>query len=167
MRVVVVASGERDWLRRLAPQNLSVPALLWVEGPEAIAESHRLSALLSERGYPNRWLSLYKRPALREEALSTPWPQTRLATYLAEVPLLVLSDTEIHLYALWKALGAQSLIHETLFLVRHYKHPLLLQEEIRLPSQQSAEWAMLYEDLLPDLQAAATWQPCKLVPTLS
>jgi len=165
MRVVVVASGEKDWPRRLAPQNLSVPTLLWVEGAEAIAESHRLSALLSERGYPNRWLPLYKRPSLREEALSTPWPQTRLATYLAELSLLVLSDTETHLYTLWKALQAQGLIHETLFLVRHYKHPLFLEEEPTLPSERSAEWAVLYEDLLPDLQAAATWQPCKLVPT--
>ena len=166
MRVVVVASGERDWLRRLSPQNLSVPTLLWVEGPEAIAESHRLSALLSERGYPNRWLPLYRRPALREETLSTPWPETRLATYLTETPLLVLSDAEIHLHTLWKALHTQGLIHETLFLVRHYKHPLLLQEALTLPSEQSAEWAARYEDLLPDLQAAAAWQPCKLVPTL-
>ncbi len=167
MRVVVVASGENDWLRRVGLREADYPTLLWVEGPNAIRESHRLSALLSERGLSNRWLPLYKRPSLWQEALTKPWLQTQLASFLKETPLLVLSDAEARLKALWNTLQAQGLIQETLFLVRHYKHPLFQEGPITLPSEAVAEWMRLYEDIASDLRAAAAWQPCTLLPILA
>ncbi len=167
MRVVVVAPGEKDWLRRVGLREVSMPTLVWVEGPEAIAESHRMSAILSECGLPNRWIPLYRRPTLRQEALSRPWTQTQLHAYLLEMPLLVLSDYDTYLKALWNTLKNQNLLKETLYLVRHYRHPLFQEGPISLPSEVASEWVTLYEDLAPDLQAAATWLPCKLVPTLT
>jgi len=167
MRVIVVASGEKDWLRRVALREVSVPTLVWVEGPHAIAESHRMSAVLSECGLPNRWVPLYRRPTLRQEALSRPWPQTRLHAFLQEVPLLVLSDTDTHLKALWNTFKNQNLLQETLYLVRHYRHPLFQDGPISLSSETSSRWVTLYEDLAPDLHAAAAWLPCKLISTLT
>ncbi len=167
MRAIVVASGEKDWLRRVGLREVSMPTLVWVEGPQAIAESHRLSAILSECGLPNRWIPLYKRPTLRQEALSRPWPQTQLHAYLQEVPLLVLSDTDVYLKTLWNILKNQNLLEETLYLVRHYRHPAFQDGPIALPSKAASEWVTLYEDLAPDLQAAAAWLPCKLIPTLT
>ncbi len=167
MRVIVVASGEKDWLRRVGLREVSVPTLLWVEGPDAIAESHRMSAILSERGLVNRWIPLYKRPALREEALLRPWPQTQLYHYLQEVPLLVLSDDAIYLKALWNTLKNQDLLRETLYLVRHYLHPLFQKGPVDLSSEETQKWTTLYEDLAPDLHAATQWLPCKLIPTLT
>ncbi len=167
MRIIVVASGEKDWFRRIGFRGIEVPTLLWVAGPNSIAESHRLSALLSERGLPNRWLPLYRRPALLHQVLSRPWSQTQIHTYLQQVPLLVLSDTEAHLKALWTALRDQGLPQETLFLVRHYRHPLFQEGPIPLTPETNLQWTQLYEDLIPDLDAAAAWQPCKLTPTLA
>jgi hypothetical protein len=95
----VSGTGCDDWG---SAESLGHPTLLWVEGPEAIAESHRLSALLSERGYPNRWLPLYRRPCPAGRRRSLPSlgseTQPRHLSY-TEVPLLVLSDAEARLHS--------------------------------------------------------------------
>jgi hypothetical protein len=168
MQVAVVTGCEADWRRRISLEVTPYPLLLWAAGPESVLRAPRLSAILSEKGLPNRYVPLYKRPYWIEVLAHEPWDTTPLARYLKETPLLVLGASLDQLRRVWQALKHQHLLTKTLFLVQHYKHPLLQGGPALWPSEQSvsADWEALCEDLRPDLLLAKPWQPCYLVSQL-
>lgn len=148
--------------RRIRGPFVGGKRLIWAIGSEASVLSRRMSAALSERGIPNRWVPLDQRPSFWQEALSRPWPETILAAFLRDLDVLVLSASERLLHALWCHLQGQNLICETVFVVGPLRSPLLRERLVLTQPAELAYWARLYEELARDLMLAQEWLPCRL-----
>lgn len=162
IRVYVVAASSVGSWRQAFRAALPAPALLWCVGPEASPTSRRLTAFLTERGLPVRWLALRYRPVWVEEALQSPWEKTTLAAFLRETPYLLLDAPEDLLHRLYRTLHKQACIEEVRFIPSCLRSPFL-QEAVRAENPvQLQEWASLYEELAPDLALVEGWLPCLL-----
>lgn len=162
MRFYLVAhSSPEGWRRRI--RFFSEASLLGCIGDPSGQASKHLSAVFSEVGIPNRWLSLRRRPHFLEETLSSSsWEASPLYAFLKEVPILVLDAEEAQLRRLWQYLHVLGVVRFPYFLPAH-----------RIPAPLNAHalsdletWAAADERLHLDVRLAASWLPCTLIPTL-
>ncbi|MEN2993023.1 MAG: hypothetical protein ABDH91_05675 [Bacteroidia bacterium] len=137
----LIMGGEvREWRACLRPFP-SAEIIIGVPEAGGSAGARRLSALLSERGFPNRWIPLKYRPDWLTVWLSEPWESNPLHTLLHETPYLILEAEIPTLHRLWDSLRRQQIAQE----VRLFFPPSLAK---------------------PQSDLVAPWQPCQIVSTL-
>lgn len=159
---IAAATRPQNWRRRV--QAVSEPTLAGCVGPGASEASRQLSAVLSETGVPNRWLSLRRRPTLLQETLQNPdWENSALHQLMRDVPLLILDAEENQLHRLWRYLYSAGLVDNILFFPGHpIPEPLHAREPEDLQT-----WAEASEALRSDMELAGGWLPCTFTPILS
>lgn len=159
---LVAATHPQNWRRRI--RAVSTPTLVGCVGTAASEASKQFSAVLSEAGIPNRWLSLRKRPSLLQEALQQPnWEKSTLHTLMQTVPLLILDAEEDQLHHLWGYLYGTGMVDSLYFLPGY-----AIGEPLHAREPQDLEaWAEAAEALRTDLFLARAWLPCTFTPVLS
>jgi len=159
---IASAAKPENWRRRI--RSVSDAALVGCVGPYASEASKRLSAMLSEAGFPNRWLSLRRRPDLLERTLAEPdWARTPLFHLQSAVRVLILDAEEKQLHQLWQYVYAAGLVDKV-----HFFPSQMIPEpmEAKSPADLST-WAEAAEALQADMKLAMAWLPCTFIPTLT